>query len=33
MANNKTIKVGDFGFAAKIPGLKSSVNNAAWDCC
>ena len=30
MTNNKTIKVGDFGVAAKMPGLKSSVNNAAF---
>ena len=30
MNNNKTIKVGYFGVAAKMPGLKSSVNNVAF---
>ena len=30
MTNEKTIKIGDFGVAAKMPGLKSSVNNASF---
>jgi serine/threonine protein kinase len=29
MTNDKTIKIGDFGVAAKMAGMKTNINNAA----